>query len=140
MDVPSQVCFIYEFVSHNTNKVSGDEIAKELNNFKIIYGVRAPPGTANSTAYTPISGSQVDWHVGVIAESEGYGHSAEEGWRPAATFPEGRYDGVGYSTTESNSRKRKRVRLVVEEVEDSDDDMSDIMDEKAHLLKGEKLV
>jgi len=94
--------------------------------------VRAPAGTKNATAYTPGSGSDVDWHVGVIAESEGYGKSAEEGWRPTATFPEGRYDGAGYPAVIEMSGKRRKVRVIMEE--SSDDEADDTMDEKARLL------
>jgi len=94
--------------------------------------VRAPPGTVNASAYTPTLGANVDWHVGVIAESEGYGKSAEEGWRPTARFPEGRYDGVGYPAILEHSGKRRRVRVVMED--SSDDDVDDMMDEKARLL------
>lgn len=81
--------------------LTGDEIARELGNFKIIYGAKAPAGTRHSIAYSPDTGSTVDWHVGVIAESEGYGKQAEEGWRPAATFPGGFYDGEAYNDEEA---------------------------------------
>lgn len=96
--------------------------------------MRAPPGTKNATAYTPTSGSNVDWHVGVIAESEGYGMSAKQGWRPTATFPAGMYDGVGYPTIIDKSGKRRRVKVTVEE--ESDNESDDVIDEKAHLLHG----
>jgi len=89
------------------------------------------------TAYTPDGGSDVDWHVGVIEESEGYGKSAEQGWRPNATFPEGRYDGIGYPAYIVKSGKRRRVRVIMEE--DSDDESEDMNDEKAHLLHAESV-
>ena len=110
-----------------------DEIARSLGNFKIIYGARAPPGTTSATAYTPISGDQVDFHVGVIKESEGYGHRAEEGWRLGATFPDGRYDGNGYPDTEKTRKKKRRLRVVLEEC--SDNESEDENDEKARLLR-----
>ncbi|KAK5937726.1 hypothetical protein PMZ80_009855 [Knufia obscura] len=115
--------------------LTSDEIARALGNFKIVYGVRAPPGTRSTTAYTSISGSDVDWHVGVIAESEGYGDSAEEGWKPTATFSQGRYDGTGYPTIIESSGKRRKVRIIVEE--GSDDDLDEQMDEKAYLLQAD---
>lgn len=103
--------------------LTGDEIARELGNFKIIYGAKAPAGTRHSIAYSPDTGSTVDWHVGVIAESEGYGKQAEEGWRPKATFPGGFYDGIG---------------LVNEQESDSlevcEGDQESLRDEKAGLL------
>ncbi|KAK5069545.1 hypothetical protein LTR51_008378 [Lithohypha guttulata] len=103
--------------------LTGDEIAREWDNFKIIYGVKAPPGIRHLSAYAPTGGSQVDWHVGVIAESEGYGQQAEEGWKPAATFPDGRYDGTGYTLTSKTT-------------DDSSlqDDSTDEIDEDAYLL------
>lgn len=115
--------------------LTSDEIARALGNFKIVYGVRAPPGTRSTTAYTSMNGSDVDWHVGVIAESEGYGDSAEEGWKPTATFPQGRYDGTGYPTIIESSGKRRKVRIIVEE--GSDDDLDEQMDEKAYLLQAD---
>jgi len=102
-----------------------------------VYGVRAPAGTKNATAYTPVGGSDIDWHVGVIAESEGYGKSAEEGWRPTATFPEGKYDGAGYPAVIKMSGKHRKVRVIVEE--SSDDEADDMMDEKARLLRADSV-
>lgn len=96
----------------------GDEIARELGNFKIIYGVRAPAGSSNSTDYSPASASDADWHVGIIAESEGYGNAAEEGWKPAATFPSGRYDGIGYPV---QTKEQDQIPSDIED-ENSDDD------------------
>jgi len=112
--------------------LTSDEIARELGNFKIVYGVHGPPGTKNPTAYTPSDGSGVDWHVGVIEESAGYGKSAAEGWRPTARFPEGRYDGVGYPAVIEKSGKQRRVRIIMEESLDEETD--DVVDENAHLL------
>lgn len=117
--------------------LTGDEIARELGNFKIIYGARAPNARPASTAYTSAGGSDVDWHCGIIAESEGYGRQAEEGWLPGRVWPAGRYDGVGYSDAElpvsdDSSRQRKSMPPLVEE--EIDDEDEDINDEKAHLL------
>lgn len=88
----------------------GDEIARELGNFKIIYGVRAPAGASNSTNYSATNVADTDWHVGIISESEGYGHTAEEGWRPAAMFPGGRYDGVGSSNPRTEPYAPEDIR------------------------------
>lgn len=71
--------------------LTGDEIARELGNFKIIYGARAPRGMSNPNVYDP-ERQNLDWHLGIIAESEGYGNLPEEGWNPGRRFPVGKYD------------------------------------------------
>lgn len=63
--------------------------------------------------------------MGIIAESEGYGNAAEEGWKPAATFPAGRYDGAGYPVPQ-------KILSSIEE-ESSDDESTDA-GEGARLL------
>lgn len=101
--------------------LTSDELARELGNFKIVYGVKAPAGTRDATAYTPSVSKDADWHVGLIAETEGYGKQAEEGWSANATFPEGRYDGVGHDMPDS------RLQSVSEDAED-------VTNEKTRLL------
>lgn len=118
--------------------LTGDEIARELGNFKIIYGARAPQGRGSGTAYSPNGNTNVDWHCGIIRESEGFGDQHAEGWRPGRVWPAGRYDGVGYPDEEHGcseclSRQRRGAQTGVEEIVDEEHD-EDVIDEKAHLL------
>ena len=99
--------------------LTSDELARELGNFKIVYGVKTPAGT--DTGYDSSIARDADWHVGVIAETEGYGKQAEEGWSANATFPEGRYDGRGSSISSYLS-------------ETASEDDEDVIDEKSRLL------
>ncbi|KAK4923579.1 hypothetical protein LTR66_016516 [Elasticomyces elasticus] len=61
--------------------LTGDEIARELGNLRIVYGVRSSEGGADATTgYSGVGGVEKDWHLGVIFQEEGFGASAEEGW------------------------------------------------------------
>jgi len=89
---------VVEKLENHGGALTGDEIARELGNFKIIYGARRAEGVGedpeaygNANGYDP-AGSGLDFHVGVIAESEGYGKTPEEGWNPGKRFPVGKYD------------------------------------------------
>ena len=136
MDVHWQVSSNYWQFQNNLDwHVPGDEIARELGNFKIIYGVRAAPPSQDSSS----DDSRADWHVGVIAESEGYGHAAEEGWRPAAMFPGGRYDGAGYAEAETSSRSQSRHHQVSDVDDDQESDSDESATEAASLLRKARL-
>lgn len=131
---------IVEKLEHHGCALTGDEIARELGNFRVIYGARAPKGrsSSSSSAYTPAAEMNVDWHSGIIFESEGFGQQAAEGWLPGRVWPAGRYDGIGYTDeelaeSELPPRQRKGMQPVVEEAS-SDDDFDDVTDEKSHLL------
>lgn len=119
--------------------LTGDEIARELGNFKIIYGARAPKSRNSTTAYTPMVESDADWHCGIIQESEGFGDQAAEGWSPGHVWPAGRYDGAGYTDQENGcseclSRQRRGVPVTVAEETTYEEKDEDVIDEKAHLL------
>lgn len=120
--------------------LTGDEIARELGNFKIIYGARVPKARGSPTAYTPTAESNVDWHCGIIRESEGFGDQAAEGWSPGRVWPAGRYDGVGYTDEEQcccncrSSRRRRGVPMNHSHPPVYGEDDEDVIDEKVHLL------
>lgn len=71
--------------------LTGDEIARALGNFKIIYGARAPAGHGHRGSYDP-EGRDPDWRLGVISEREGFGETPEEGWNSSKRFPIGKYE------------------------------------------------
>lgn len=124
--------------------LTGDEIARELGNFKIIYGARAPGTKGSTTSYMSTAEGSADWHCGIIRESEGYGDGAAEGWSPGRIWPPGRYDGVGYTDEEEqgcskckcecSSRQRRAVPSRAEASTSYEEVQEDIIDEKAHLL------
>lgn len=86
--------------------LTGDEIAEELGNYGLKYGVRDPP--QDSTSYSSLGGAFVR-HVDVVEEAEGLG-------RADARMVNGLYDGTSTWNTEDNERepmlrKRGKTRL-----------------------------
>lgn len=103
--------------------LTGDEIAEELGNYKVIYGVREPNVGLGGGGVGIMSGNSIDdgkiRHLDILDQSEGLGYKR-------GRMPEGRYDGMYPVREEEMERLLEPEKEVYEEEEsdsaDEDDD------------------
>ena len=84
--------------------LTGDEIAEELGNFRIVYGPRMPRGTISGQEASVLK------HIDVIAEEED-----RERWH--GRMPAGRYDGTS-TWDECDVKSGEDIGLLIEEKEE----------------------
>ena len=99
--------------------LTGDEIAEELGNFKVVYGPRMPRGTPKGQE------GEVVKHMDVIAEEEDI-----ERWH--GRMPAGRYDGMS-TWNESDKKDSGEMELLIKD--EREDEQEKVVERRRPVIK-----